>query len=73
MKAASTMSNYQTNTNFNPSDIKPSQMVMIEEDEDRVAEDSCTEGKEESYKENQNRISNKRVDDLYVPRALKNK
>ena len=48
-------------------------MILIEEDEDKVGEESCTENNEDTYKENKNannKTNRKRSDNLEKPRAI---
>jgi hypothetical protein len=75
------MSNYYVKKNFNPSDIQTNHMILIEEDEDKIAEESCTDNNDETFKENTN-YNNKppkspnyksNGDSLHKPRALANK
>lgn len=73
------MSKHYVKRQFNPADIQTKHMILIEEDEDRIAEESCTDGNDETFKENTNynnkppRSPHKPTDLLHKPRALHNK
>lgn len=73
------MGKYYVKKQFNPANIQTNHMILIEEDEERMAEESCADGNDETFKENTNynnkppRSPHKPVDLLHKPRAMASK